>query len=312
MVYTIQTGDTLYKIALKFNLAVPELKKVNHLYQDMIYPGQKLFIPVLPDAVLGIGSRGTGVMHLQEVLSFIGYPITIDGIFGAITQDIIFNLQKKLPELDPDGIYGPKTKAFIKRLLYSDYRIISNPSSILALVNKKNALLHTYVPSDLTIPDIPFGFEGFDPKKQMRYDAALAIEKLFQQAAKENIFLAGVSGYRPYDRQAEIYKEHWLRSPNTLLFTARPGESEHQTGLSMDVSSPVVNYELEQIFGETAEGLWLARNAPNSGFIIRYPKGKESITGYPYEPWHIRYVGRSAARSIANSSLTLEEYLTQR
>ena len=158
MNYTIQPGDSLYKIGQRFNLTIPELKRANHLTQDLIYPGQTLFIPYLPDAVLGPDSRGADVMHIQEVLSFLGFPITMDGIYGPQTTDIILNLQKKLPELEPDGIYGPQTKAFIKRLLYNDYHIIKNPSSILALVNKKNALDANYVPPDLVIPIYPFWF----------------------------------------------------------------------------------------------------------------------------------------------------------
>jgi LAS superfamily LD-carboxypeptidase LdcB/LysM repeat protein len=312
MVYTIQPGDSLYKIANRFNLTVSELKRVNQIVSDTIYPGQQLFIPVFPDAVLVPGSRGAGVMQLQEVLSYIGYPITIDGIYGPQTEDVILNLQKKLPELATDGIYGPQTRAFIKRLLYNDYHIIKNPSSILALVNKKNALLHSYVPPDLVIPDIPFETEGFDPKKQLRREAAQAIEQLFAQAQKDNIHLAGVSGYRSYDRQAEVYRQSWLRSPSEpVIFSARAGESEHQTGLAMDVSSPNANYELEQWFGDTPEGIWLAKNAPDFGFILRYPKGKENITGYPYEPWHIRYVGKGIARQITDAGLTLEQYLSE-
>ena len=78
---------------------------------------------------------------------------------------------------------------------------------------------------------------------------------------------------------------------HTDRFSAKPGHSEHQTGLTMDVSSKSANNELELTFANTKEGKWLKENAHRAGFIIRYPKGKESITGYAYEPWHIRYVG---------------------
>ncbi|WP_432409628.1 M15 family metallopeptidase [Wukongibacter sp. M2B1] len=91
--------------------------------------------------------------------------------------------------------------------------------------------------------------------------------------------------------------------------SAKPGESEHQTGLAMDVSSPSVNFQLTQYYSQTREGKWLVENAPKHGFIIRYPAGKEYITGYNYEPWHIRYVGKNAAEFIMNENITLEEYL---
>ena len=91
-------------------------------------------------------------------------------------------------------------------------------------------------------------------------------------------------------------------------YVAKPGTSEHQTGLALDISSPGGGYELEEVFGETAEGKWLAVYAPMFGFVVRYPKGKEKITGYAYEPWHIRYVGKSLSLYLALTGLTLDEY----
>ena len=87
-----------------------------------------------------------------------------------------------------------------------------------------------------------------------------------------------------------------------------PGSSEHQTGLTIDVSAKSVGYRLDQSFGDTKEGKWLAKHCHEYGFIIRYPYGKEKITGYSYEPWHIRYVGISIAGYLYKNDLTLEEY----
>lgn len=208
-----------------------------------------------------------------------------------------------------DGIYGPRTKSYLEILLEKKYHIIQNPACLLALVNKKNSLPYDYVPAGMIVPNVTFSFEGYDPRKLMRSEAANALKRLFIQASKENIRLTGVSAYRSYDRQAEIFRRNILASPYANLTSARPGESEHQTGLVIDVSSPSVNNSLTQSFANTREGQWLAKNAPEYGFIIRFPKGKEAITGYLYEPWHIRYVGQSAARQIAAGNLTLEEYL---
>src|SRR5699024_5685972 len=91
-------------------------------------------------------------------------------------------------------------------------------------------------------------------------------------------------------------------------YSAKPGESEHQTGLTMDVTSQSFGFQLGEAFGETEEGKWLKDHAHEAGFIIRYPEGKEDITGYVYEPWHIRYLGKEMATYVYESGLTYEEY----
>ena len=104
----------------------------------------------------------------------------------------------------------------------------------------------------------------------------------------------------------------YQREAEANRVSAVPGTSEHQTGLTIDVSSPSAGNALEEAFGHTEEGQWLAQRAPEFGFIIRYPEGAEDITGYVYEPWHIRYVGKDLAPDIADSGLTLEEYSMRR
>ena len=91
-------------------------------------------------------------------------------------------------------------------------------------------------------------------------------------------------------------------------YIALPGESEHQSGLALDVSCPAVHLELEETFADTKEGRWLAAYAPMFGFILRYPKGKETVTGFAWEPWHIRYVSKSLALYLSLTGMTLEEY----
>lgn len=189
--------------------------------------------------------------------------------------------------------------------------MVSNVQDVMVVVNKQRELPPDYVPPDLVVPNIPFSFSGDDPKKQVRAEVAKALEELFAAAAAEQIELAGVSGYRSYARQQAIFnwnaQQQGVEEANKT--SAIPGQSEHQTGLAMDVSSPSVGYALVEAFGDTKEGKWLAENAPRFGFIIRYPKGKEAITGYSYEPWHLRYVGVQAAQEISEAGITLEEYL---
>ncbi|TSB44792.1 M15 family metallopeptidase [Alkalicoccobacillus porphyridii] len=186
--------------------------------------------------------------------------------------------------------------------------IIQNPDNILAFVNHDYLLPSDYIPDDLVIPDVKFsyGYQDTD-KSYMREEAAAALEGLFGAAQEEGIELAAVSGYRSYDRQEELYEQAISRSGPEQEFVAKPGSSEHQSGLAMDVSSSSVNYGLVQEYENTKEGQWLAEHAHHFGFIIRYQKDKEDITGYGYEPWHIRYVGESAIE-IYESQLVLEEF----
>lgn len=186
----------------------------------------------------------------------------------------------------------------------------TNPTSITVLVNRSYLLPATYVPSDLSEPAIAFSFRYTSEKRKLRKEAADALEKLFEAAAKDNVILYGVSGYRSYTRQKQIYENN-VRSRGvtaTDSVSAKPGSSEHQSGLSIDVSAKSVGCRLDQALGNTAEGKWLAKNAHTFGYIIRYPKGKEAITGYSYEPWHIRYVGKQVATYLYKNNLTLEEY----
>ena len=97
-----------------------------------------------------------------------------------------------------------------------------------------------------------------------------------------------------------------------LRQSARPGHSEHQMGTTMDITSPSVGNDLVSAFGDTPEGKWLAANAHTFGFVMSYPPGKEATTGYIYEPWHFRYVGKAEAAAVRASGLTLHEYLLKR
>lgn len=309
--YYVRTGDTLHKIGCLFHRSVDELKKVNKLKSNQIHPNEAITIPyfMLPKGLYTLCDRGEPVKRIQLALYAMGYDLSVNGNYDRKTSAIIKSVQEKFPEaLSPDGIYNADTKLYLENLIERKYHIVQNPASLLTLVNKQNSLSHDYIPKDMIIPNIIFSEEGYDPKKLMRREAAKALEQLFAKASKENIPLTGVSAYRSFDRQVEIFKQNILESPNANTASARPGESEHQTGLSIDVSSPSVNNDLTQSFGDTMEGQWLAANAPLFGFIIRFPKGKEWITGYQYEPWHIRYVGTKAAKEITSEGLTLEEY----
>lgn len=196
--------------------------------------------------------------------------------------------------------------------IIKDEEEINEDSSITALVNKKYGLSEDYIPKDLITVDVPTVLENPEVK-QLREEAADALKEMFAKAEESDIYLYARSGYRSYDTQVELFnnyvEQHGEEEANT--YSAKPGHSEHQTGLVMDVTSESVDLDLDESLGETEEGKWLSKNAHEFGFIIRYPKDQEDITGYVYEPWHIRYLGVDVATAVYESRLTYEEYLNE-
>lgn len=188
--------------------------------------------------------------------------------------------------------------------------IVSNPESIEVYVNKNRRLPEGYTPDDLVEPDILHLSPGGDDRRLLREEAASALEDLFQASDEKGLNLVAVSGYRSNQRQTTIYQSSVANNGQEYAdqFSARPGTSEHETGLAIDVSTSVIAFALEDAFQQTEEGSWLEDHAHHYGFIIRYPEGKEEITGYAYEPWHLRYVGEELADHLYHESLTLEEY----
>ena len=190
-------------------------------------------------------------------------------------------------------------------------KVIQNPANTMELVNKEFALPSNYIPKDLVRPNVTFSFGDQDIEKSyLRKKAATALEMMFADAAKNGLQLSAVSGYRSYERQTVVFNTEVEKvgQEQAVQAVAVPGNSEHQTGLAMDISSASANLELSEQFGETPEGKWLVANAHRFGFILRYPKVSEGITGYQYEAWHYRYVGIKAATEIYENQLTLEEY----
>ena len=212
--------------------------------------------------------------------------------------------QEQEPEKEPEKEPEPESAAFITDALRGDIE-----SGYLILVNKENGLDKNYKPDDLS--DIKYYAADRAPEGRfMRAAAAEAFHLLVEEAGKNGFTLAMTTAYRSYDFQSAIYNNFVARDGKEAAdrYSARPGHSEHQTGLAADVSSPSVDYGLTVGFAGTAEGKWLSDNAHLFGFIIRYPDGAEEITGYQYEPWHIRYVG-AAAGYIYEHKITFEEYL---
>ena len=179
----------------------------------------------------------------------------------------------------------------------------------LFLINKDYAISSDYVPNDLEKPNVQMTNSNI----KMRKEAALALEEMFRAAKEEKGYtLVAVSGYRSYGQQASIFerKVNNVGKKAALLLVAPPGASEHQLGLAMDVGSKK-NTSLTESFARTAEGKWVAENCHRFGYIIRYKEEWTDITGYSYEPWHIRYVGKEHAERIYQLDIPFEYYIAQ-
>ena len=193
-------------------------------------------------------------------------------------------------------------------------------NSYLVLVNKQNPCGEGYAPEKLTVMASDLTLYGKEVKLENK--AALAAEALVKELhARGYTDIVITSGYRDYAYQQILFNTYlgnemakhpdWTQAQceaEVLTYSAKPGESEHQTGLCVDLIS--VGYpSLDETFAENPAYAWLVENAHQFGFILRYPKGKEGMTGYSYEPWHYRFVGVQAASEMHEKGLTLEEYL---
>lgn len=185
-----------------------------------------------------------------------------------------------------------------------------DPTDTLILVNKYNRA--PSVPLALVKPNVTPTRPEIAENTYMQPEAAAALESLFAGALEEDIILYATSGFRSYSTQKAIFERKLdkMSERTANASVAKPGYSEHQTGLAMDVEGhSSLGSGLVDDFGKTPEGIWLAENCHEYGFIIRYPEGETNITGYIYEPWHIRYVGKEAAEEIAALDITFEEYI---
>ncbi len=190
---------------------------------------------------------------------------------------------------------------------------LTDSASLWVIVNKQHPLSpKTYTPTDLVVPGIPLRSNITSTEKYVRADMAKALETMVTAAAAQGVHFNLQSGYRSYNFQVTLYNGYVQSQGQAVADrqSARPGYSEHQTGLAADLggtTQPSCN--VAQCFANTPEGTWLAANAYRYGFLIRYTASKESTTGYEYEPWHIRYIGTVLAAEMHSKQIeTLEEF----
>lgn len=199
------------------------------------------------------------------------------------------------------------TKQTFDKAQYS----LSDPSSIWVVINKLRPISSaSYVPNMLVTPNVSLHLGAGNPETEMQAQAALALQSMFAAANKQNINLELESAYRSYGYQISLYNGY-VATENISVAEqqiARPGYSEDQTGYTADVAPNNGNCALQVCFANTAQGKWLTANAYKYGFIIRYPYGKQNITGFTYQPWHIRYVGEALANQIYSANTTMEQF----
>ncbi|NKX51230.1 M15 family metallopeptidase [Arthrobacter deserti] len=241
------------------------------------------------------GSRATGAASTTSQAA----PTTAAGTAGGPQEPSAPATTGTPPAAEPAP--GPATEQASAH---------DDPARIDVVVNKTRPLKPLdYAPSDLRLPNVPLGPGG--DAAQVRESVAGAVEQLFAAAAADGVQLTLLSGFRSYQTQVSTY-QYWVEVNGRAgadRVSARPGYSEHQTGLAVDIGDPSGACNLSACFADTAAGRWAAENAHRFGFIVRYQPGQEEVTGYAPEAWHLRYVGRKVAADMAGRDIrALETY----
>lgn len=227
---------------------------------------------------------------------------------ATITTKTIETEQSQLPDTDEntpedekDEVPQPSAPPVVEPepAVWPIQLTLEQAASLTVVVNKKHKLPSNYVPSLTAVAG-----------GNMRPEAAAALQQLLNDASAAGVPMVIISSYRSYQTQVSTYQK-WVNLQGQAEAdrgSARPGHSEHQTGLAVDLGNPDGSCDLLICFGGTSAGQWLSANSAEYGFIIRYPDGKETATGYQYEPWHLRYLGVGTAKAVKTSGLTLDQY----
>ena len=306
-----------------------ENTRKTYLAEAAITPAPTMAPPLLyakpTEALLRTGSVGPEVSTLQQKLKDLGYYTgEIDGHFGSASKAALVLFQQQ-HGLDPDGMAGEQTLQMIYSATARQMTVTPVPQlpsvqgELPLLVNRQQAVASDYQPQQLTaLKDIvPQGLLILkDPGVRASKPAVEALVSMIRAAEAAGLGNWQVSeGYRTFARQQELFdaqvstyineeqmSEQAARTA-TEKTVARPGTSEHHTGLAFDLTVP------DRFFGDTPQAKWLAEHCWEHGFILRYTANKQDITGYLPEPWHVRFVGQPHALFMRDHDLALEEYL---
>lgn len=249
---------------------------------------------------------GEAVKDLQEALKVAGYYTPLDGDLGPATQEQVMAFQAD-NGLEATGLPDAATLALLEGIMQES--LAPDFGTVKVLINKDYYLPRDYEPEDLRLVEARTTKEV-----QLVEEAAEAAEAMLAAAEADAHIIFIVSGYRSYDYQENLFKRRVAAYgfEEAEKVVALPGESEHQTGLAMDISTEAMGYGLGQSFDRDPAFAWMQDNAADYGFILRYRQGKEDVTGYIYEPWHYRYIGDpEAARAMMAQGIVYEEYRQQ-
>ena len=256
-------------------------------------------------------SRGLEVELLQRLFSqdTAIYPEKIvTGYYGTLTKNAVARFQKEY-DLEQTGVVDTVTRDEINRVFLSHLcpaPVVAYPDYFLKKIDRDALLPQDYVPAGLVDVSTDVKTVGIVCARQ---DVVRSLVHMFDDAQREEVYLVVTSGYRTTDIQEHLY-QYWLEleGEDVLDEIAVPGASEHQLGTAFDFTDRSIRYAgVDTRFGESAGGRWLQANAYKYGFILSYPKDKEEMTGYAYEPWHWRYVGVHLATILHKTKLTLNE-----
>lgn len=276
-------------------------------------------------ALLRTGSVGPEVKKLQNRLKELGfYTGGVDGQFGSGTKAAVELFQAQ-HSLKADGLAGEDTLAVLYGPAAHQLTVTPAPSlppqsrqDVPLLVNRTNPLAEGAQPRDLVLlrESLPNGLAILkDPDVRAALAAVRALGEMLQAAQAQGLGEWQVSeGYRTLARQQQLFDAQFKQYQKdgmsdeaaqaaTLKTVAKPGTSEHHTGLAFDITVP------GKYFIDTPQATWLAKHCHAFGFILRYTPDKEEITGFLAEPWHIRYVGKLHSQFMYDANLSLEEYI---
>lgn len=290
-IFEVDLGDPME------NIEVVELNEEDNDVEVGTLPA----VETIPNTVIEVMTT-EDVLWLQESLKIAGHYVARDGDFGPKTQGALedFQLEKGFDTIG----YTTETKAALEEI--REAIIAPNYKTDKVLLNKQYYLPADFVPENLREVNV-------DKNKYMELPdhVATVVETMFEDAKKDGIYIVLASAYRSYDYQEGIFSRQVARNgfEEAEKVVAIPGESEHQTGLAIDISTQAMGFGLGQSFENDPAFDWMMANGHKYGFILRYLKGREDETGYIYEPWHYRYLGDvEMATYIMENGLILEEY----